>query len=179
VLAILDPIGGQRMIINSQREWTYAGGLIAGMSIGLAAGVFFTMVAVVIRIANGPTAFDEYGGSFIGVAAVYLGGFTLGGITTGILNPLGRSRIGSAALGVIGFIPVSFGMAFLITGELIPTDYDYLIATMGTCITLGICAGLAMHHELVNPWTRSNRGEHEQDVQGDRGVRGTGSDPTG
>lgn len=134
-------------------SWSYTRGLVYCVIAGVLLGVFFALAGIVIWFMQGEYESDQGSGGLLALILIYVLGYSLSGLIAGLLNPIGKTRVGAALIGVIAILPLTLGIAQFLTGELWPTDPDYAIATLTTAVILGICAGLVFHHEVVQAWT--------------------------
>ena len=122
-----------------------------GVRRGVTAGLFFVGWAALVFLARGTVAVATPGGGSLTLAAViaaYLAGGALAGAVVGALRPLGRSRPGSALLGLMAAVPLFVAIRFAAEG---PAPW-----TRGDTVLVGVCAlfagpltGLALHEGLV------------------------------
>jgi hypothetical protein len=82
---------------------------------------------------------------------VYFGGFACAGIVAGLFNPLARSFLGAAALGIVALIPAGMAFSYTENRSVVPPDADWMIATAAVVIIFGICFGLMMWDLFVKP----------------------------
>jgi hypothetical protein len=134
---------------HTRRRWSYAGGVIVCLFLGLLLGVGYSMVASVIWLVRGPQPFETVGASFSKVLGLYLLGFLVAGLVAGVLNPVARTKIGAVVLGALSVVPISVGAEFLITGDLSRVS-DHLFAIGMMSATFGGGLGFAAWKEFVD-----------------------------
>ena len=79
-------------VSGSDRRWSYSAGFILCLVAGVALGVIFSLVALVLLLVRGGEPFQRVGVPFGSAIALYFVGFIAAGMIAGLLNPLARTQ---------------------------------------------------------------------------------------
>jgi hypothetical protein len=112
--------------------------VVGGVIGGLIYGVCYSIVALAIHFGSGGRALEAIGVSPLKLVVLYFVGGMVGGGLVGLMWPLTRARVGSIAVGSVGFLPVCIGAGVLV----IPDVSDAAIASTGAAVILGVAVGL-------------------------------------
>lgn len=111
-----------------------------GLLVGLALGVFYSLIVIAIALVSAGSIKEQYGFSILVLIVTYLYGGMSGGAIVGWLWPWTTSRLGALIVGVIGAAPLGLGAAVALADA---NNYtDALIAGAIVSTILGAWAGL-------------------------------------
>lgn len=144
---------------DKQAHWPYGTGLVLCVIGGVSMGVFFSVIALAIWLFRGAEPFSMNEVTLGRAVAVYLLGFSGAGLIVGLLNPLGRSRTGAFALGVVSSIPLATAASFFVTGTRLPWDGDNPFIIGAMALGLGGPMGLLAWREFVGRATGADEGD--------------------
>ena len=113
------------------------GGAVVGAFFGLVLGLMYSALALVIYLTRGSEPFEANEITLFSTVMIYLLGGLLGGSLMGLLSPLSRTRPGSIAVGMLAFLPVTLGFAFISEGAPSRWDNAVVFASMMTAVLLG------------------------------------------
>lgn len=112
--------------------------VVWGLYWGLCGAVFYSLVAVLIHIADGPTGRTSLGATIEGY---FLGG-VIGGMALGMLRPITRFGWGAALTGAVVAVPVWMGGLVAVEGWTRIDQADLQMVVLVSAISGPIC-GLA------------------------------------
>ncbi|MEJ2215897.1 MAG: hypothetical protein P8099_04705 [Gemmatimonadota bacterium] len=139
---------------ESRAGWSYLGGFVVCVFAGVVAGLVFTSVATLIFLVEGKRPFEHNDVTYGSTVALYVLGFTTAGLVAGLLNPLGRTKLGAVLLGIIATVPLAWGASVLVTRQLVPDDASRFAIAMYS-LTFGGGMGFIMHREFVGKRVRN------------------------
>ncbi len=110
------------------------------MEYGIRFGIVYSVLVLILRVVHGPEFTRELGVPVFGVALTYLVGGIVGGLTVGVLLPIGRWLAGSVLLGFLGSLPAIYGLVLLMAE---PTEWfrGAILLSLITAATLGSTCG--------------------------------------
>jgi hypothetical protein len=95
--------------------------VLGGMYVGCLIGLGYSAIAAVLSFTSRGSAFAELGVPLWIVVSSYLTRCTAGGAVVGFLWPYTITRIGAAAVGILGAVPLTAGIV-LLDRQLFDTD---------------------------------------------------------
>jgi hypothetical protein len=122
--------------------------VVDGVKLGLMFAAAFSVIASVVFILTGGSAFDRSVATLTRVIAAYVAGGIISGALFGILRPLARWAIGAAMLGIIVAVPAYAGMRFAINGFGLWTMED-TAAVLVLSSLIGGASGVMLRHRLI------------------------------
>lgn len=123
--------------------------VLTAIKIGLGFGVLFSAWVALITLIGGPEALRRYHVGLAELVAFYLGsGLVIGGIV-GVLQPLTKTKLGAAVLGIIACFPMSIALQYTLHGWY--WDSNAKITTAIVTLVFGIGGGLIMKEIFDEP----------------------------
>lgn len=130
----------RRAMQNDEYSWSYAAGSLVAVIGGAFFAVFFSAIAAVLFLAQGPNG-PLAAHSLAEVVVSHALAFLLAGIIAGTFNPLARHRVGAILVGIAAWVPVAMSSTRVLTGDVIPHEADAIAAAVIVSIVMG--AGIA------------------------------------
>ena len=127
-----------------------------GVQMGLVYAVGLTAFVGVQYLLNGAGVRAKYGIGFLTMAATYLASCIAAGLLVGLLLSLTRTKVGSAFVGVVAFVPVVIVMHY--PGNSYPawTGLDVAAGIVGALL-LGVPLGVYYYERVSAPKRRTRR----------------------
>lgn len=125
-----------------------------GVQYGMGFAILFSICAVIQRITVGPTAFDQYHATIVGVLGIYFGGGLVSGVLVGLLRPLAKYALGAALVGFIAAFPVILAIDKLMRGGEAWSYIDTVVVTVSSA-GLGSLPALIWLQQTLNAKSRA------------------------
>lgn len=124
--------------------------LASGLRWGLYFALVFSAIGLITSLGSGNAVEERYHRGIFVLVALYFASGIGGGLTFGLLMPLGRWLIGAVCLGVFVALPVFFLAEVVIYPDLSPTSGEFLFIWLFAAVPLGSLAG-------AGTWLRTHR----------------------
>lgn len=119
--------------------------LVNGLLWGLAFSAVCSVVGAVGAIAPGSEFTQRYHVGLAGLVALYFVCGAVGGLTYGLLKPLGSTLLGASALGLLVGLPIGFVITAVVCPGLPVTSGEFLFVWLGGAFCLGPFVGAGLY----------------------------------